>query len=134
MIRSSPDKIIATLDGAFVRLPSHEVRLAPADASAWETFEPRLGGEQRFRPPRVRDLGGETGQPEQALAGEDQGRSGAGQGANRWCRGAAQVCEVANRREAEDGERRRDANARDETAGACSAPIGGKTHPLRMAR
>ena len=56
------DKV--SLDGAFVRLPSQEVRLAPADASAWETFAPRLGGEQRFRPPRVRDLVGETGRPE----------------------------------------------------------------------
>ena len=48
------------LDGAFVRLPSHEVRLAPADAAAWEAIAPFLSGPDRFRPPRVRDIAGET--------------------------------------------------------------------------
>jgi selenocysteine-specific elongation factor len=55
------------LDGAFVRLPSHEVQLAPEDQAAWETVAPLLGGAQRFRPPRVRDLAAATGRAEKDL-------------------------------------------------------------------
>ena len=55
------------LDGAFVRLPSHEVQLAPEDKVAWEMVAPLLGGPQRFRPPRVRDLAAATGQAEKDL-------------------------------------------------------------------
>ena len=52
------------LDGAFVRLPSHEVQLTPQDRAAWEMIAPLLGGAQRFRPPRVRDLAAATGRSE----------------------------------------------------------------------
>src|SRR3984957_7610205 len=55
------------LDGAFVRLPSHEVQLAPEDKAAWEMIAPLLGGAQRFRPPRVRDLAAATGRAEKDL-------------------------------------------------------------------
>ena len=55
------------LDGAFVRLPSHEVQLAPEDRVAWEIIAPLLGGAQRFRPPRVRDLAATTGRAEKDL-------------------------------------------------------------------
>jgi selenocysteine-specific elongation factor len=55
------------LDGAFVRLPSHEVHLAPEDSAAWEMIAPLLGGAQRFRPPRVRDLAATTGRAEKDL-------------------------------------------------------------------
>jgi selenocysteine-specific elongation factor len=55
------------LDGAFVRLPSHEVQLAPEDRAAWEMIAPLLGGAQRFRPPRVRDLAAATGRAEKDL-------------------------------------------------------------------
>ncbi len=44
------------LDGAWVRLASHEVRLAPQDESLWQKIEPMIGGTERFRPPRVRDV------------------------------------------------------------------------------
>ncbi len=44
------------LDGAFLRLPGHAVRLTPADESLWQRVHPQLIGEIRFRPPRVRDL------------------------------------------------------------------------------
>ncbi|HEV7322111.1 MAG TPA: selenocysteine-specific translation elongation factor [Ensifer sp.] len=44
------------LDGAFLRLPGHEVRLSPADESLWLRIHPHLLDEGRFRPPRVRDL------------------------------------------------------------------------------
>jgi selenocysteine-specific elongation factor len=49
------------LDGAFVRLAGHTVRLAPRDETAWAAIAPLLGGAERFRPPRVRDLAGATG-------------------------------------------------------------------------
>jgi selenocysteine-specific elongation factor len=55
------------LDGAFVRLPSHEVQLAPEDRASWEMVAPLLGGAQRFRPPRVRDLAAATGRAEKDL-------------------------------------------------------------------
>ena len=44
------------LEGAWVRLPGHEARLMPADSEAWEEIRPHLGGGDRFRPPRVRDI------------------------------------------------------------------------------
>lgn len=44
------------LDGAFVRLPGHAVRMADDDEALWRRIQPRLLGEQRFRPPRVRDF------------------------------------------------------------------------------
>jgi selenocysteine-specific elongation factor len=55
------------LDGAFVRLPSHEVQLAPEDRASWEMVAPLLGGAQRFRPPRARDLAAATGRAEKDL-------------------------------------------------------------------
>jgi selenocysteine-specific elongation factor len=44
------------LDGAWVRLASHEVRLTPQDDALWKKIEPMIGGKERFRPPRVRDI------------------------------------------------------------------------------
>jgi selenocysteine-specific elongation factor len=44
------------LDGSFVRLATHTVRLAPKDEAVWSAIAPLLGGEARFRPPRVRDI------------------------------------------------------------------------------
>ena len=55
------------LDGAFVRLPSHAAQLMPGDKAAWEAAAPLLGGAQRFRPPRVRDLAAATCRPEADL-------------------------------------------------------------------
>lgn len=52
------------LDGAFVRLAAHTARLTPADEVAWTAMVPLLGGEVRFRPPRVRDIAGVTGRSE----------------------------------------------------------------------
>ena len=51
------------LDGAFVRLPSHEIRLSPEDLAAWAYRAPARGA-QRFRPPRVRDIAAATGRSE----------------------------------------------------------------------
>ena len=52
------------LDGSFVRLAAHTVRLAPSDEAAWADIAPLLGGEVRFRPPRVRDIAAVTPYPE----------------------------------------------------------------------
>jgi selenocysteine-specific elongation factor len=44
------------LDGAWVRLPAHEVRLTGSEQSLWLNARPLLASKARFRPPRVRDL------------------------------------------------------------------------------
>ena len=44
------------LEGAWVRLASHEVRLTPEDDALWRKIQPMIGGGERFRPPRVRDI------------------------------------------------------------------------------
>ncbi|PWB82375.1 MAG: selenocysteine-specific translation elongation factor [Methylocystaceae bacterium] len=44
------------LRGAWVRLPGHEARLSETDAAHWVAVAPLLAGEERFRPPRVRDI------------------------------------------------------------------------------
>lgn len=44
------------LSGAWVRLSGHEARLGEVDAACWLTIAPLLEGEERFRPPRVRDI------------------------------------------------------------------------------
>jgi selenocysteine-specific elongation factor len=43
-------------EGGFVRLVSHIVRPSPGDEALWARIVPLIGGEHRFRPPRVRDL------------------------------------------------------------------------------
>ena len=52
------------LDGAFVRLATHEVRLGPDDKTTWESIAPLLSGPERFRPPRVRDIAAATARAE----------------------------------------------------------------------
>ena len=53
-------KIIETgeiaMDGAFVRLAAHHVTLGAGDERAWKAIAPLIGGDERFRPPRVRDI------------------------------------------------------------------------------
>lgn len=44
------------LDRSWVRLPSHSVRLSPEDERLWQVIQPSIGGTERFRPPRVRDI------------------------------------------------------------------------------
>ena len=46
------------LDGAWVRLAGHEVRLTSDDEKIWARVSPLIGGAERFRPPRVRDIAG----------------------------------------------------------------------------
>ncbi len=52
------------LDGSFVRLAAHAVRLTPKDEAAWGRIAPLLAGCERFRPPRVRDIATVTRWPE----------------------------------------------------------------------
>jgi selenocysteine-specific translation elongation factor SelB len=53
-----------TRDGAFVRLRDHVPRATPDDEAAWQRIAPLLGGTERFRPPRVRDIAGMLNRPE----------------------------------------------------------------------
>ncbi|WP_152044770.1 selenocysteine-specific translation elongation factor [Aureimonas psammosilenae] len=52
------------LEGGFVRLATHEVRLSEADEALYAQIAERLGQDARFRPPRVRDLGNELARDE----------------------------------------------------------------------
>ena len=45
-----------SLDGAWVKLAGFELRLTPRDETLWAQVRPLLGGAERFRPPRVRDI------------------------------------------------------------------------------
>jgi hypothetical protein len=55
------------LDGAFLGLPGHELRLSPADERLWLRLHPELLGENRFRPPRVRDIADVCGMEEREV-------------------------------------------------------------------
>jgi selenocysteine-specific elongation factor len=52
------------LDGAWVRLPGHEVRLTDGEEWLWHKVQPLIAGGERFRPPRVRDIGAILGASE----------------------------------------------------------------------
>lgn len=55
------------LEGAFLRLPGHEVQLSPEDETLFARIQPQLLGEGRFRPPRVRDFAQEFGMDEREV-------------------------------------------------------------------
>jgi len=55
------------LDGAWLRLAGHAAAMGEADDALWRRIEPLIGGEARFRPPRVRDIAGILGEPEEAV-------------------------------------------------------------------
>jgi selenocysteine-specific elongation factor len=46
-----------SLEGAWVRLPGHTVRLTATEEALWRRIHPLIAGRERFRPPRVRDIG-----------------------------------------------------------------------------
>jgi selenocysteine-specific elongation factor len=52
------------LEGAWVKLSGHEVRLTPEDENLWARVAPLLADAERFRPPRVRDIAGLLDVPE----------------------------------------------------------------------
>ncbi|RYC33492.1 selenocysteine-specific translation elongation factor [Lichenibacterium minor] len=52
-------------EGSWVRLPDHVARLSPADEALWARIAPLVAKhEERFRPPRVRDVAGLLGAAE----------------------------------------------------------------------
>jgi selenocysteine-specific elongation factor len=55
------------LEGPWVRLPGHGMRLTPSEQSLWQEIEPLIGGNARFRPPRVREIGDVTRRQEGEL-------------------------------------------------------------------
>jgi selenocysteine-specific elongation factor len=54
-------------EGGFLRLKSHHVHLSLEDEDVWARIAPLLGGEARFRPPRVRDIAAVLVRPEQDI-------------------------------------------------------------------
>jgi selenocysteine-specific elongation factor len=54
-------------EGGFLRLKSHRVQLSLEDEDVWARIAPRLGGEARFRPPRVRDIAAVLVRPEEDI-------------------------------------------------------------------
>ncbi|MDO5632310.1 MAG: selenocysteine-specific translation elongation factor [Paracoccus sp. (in: a-proteobacteria)] len=67
LLREQAEAGAIALDGAFVRLPGHEVRLTPDDEALFSRLHPALLGEGRFRPPRVRDFATELGVDEREV-------------------------------------------------------------------
>ena len=58
LLQMLADESVVALQGAWVRLAAHEVRLTPADERSWTRIAPLLAGAERFRPPRARDIAG----------------------------------------------------------------------------
>jgi selenocysteine-specific elongation factor len=54
-------------EGGFLRLRAHHVHLSLEDEDVWSKIAPLLGGEARFRPPRVRDIAAVLVRPEQEI-------------------------------------------------------------------
>ena len=55
------------LDRAWVRRPTHVVRLSAEEERIWASIRPSLNGQARFCPPRVRDIAHTTGIAEISL-------------------------------------------------------------------
>lgn len=53
--------------GSWIRRPEHEVRLTAEDEALWARIAPLLGDGERFRPPRVRDIGLTLGRHEEDI-------------------------------------------------------------------
>ena len=54
-------------DGSFLRLPGHAPQMGAADEALYARIAPALGGDARFRPPRVRDFAQELGEDEREI-------------------------------------------------------------------
>jgi selenocysteine-specific elongation factor len=53
-------------DGSWLRLPEHRIALSPEDEKRWRAARPLIA-DQRFRPPRIRDLAVALKTPEAAM-------------------------------------------------------------------
>lgn len=58
---------VAKPDRSWLRRPWFEVKLSPEEEEIWARLLPRLSGEERFRPPRVRDIARDIGLEEALL-------------------------------------------------------------------
>ncbi len=67
VLRAEQEAGSLVLDGAFVRSPEHEVRLSDAEEQLFALLQPHLQGEERFRPPRVRDFAEMLGRDEREV-------------------------------------------------------------------
>ncbi len=52
------------VDGAWIRLSGHEVRMTTSDEALWSRARPLIADKECFRPPRVRDIAGMIGMDE----------------------------------------------------------------------
>lgn len=66
-LKAEAERGTIVLEGAFLRLPGHVLRLSPEDEALYDQIAPQLGGDARFRPPRVRDFATEMGEEESEL-------------------------------------------------------------------
>lgn len=53
--------------GSWIRRPEHEIRLTSEDETLWRRIAPLIGASERFRPPRVRDIGEMLGRREEDI-------------------------------------------------------------------
>lgn len=53
--------------GSWIRRPGHEARLSPEDEALWDRIRPLIADSERFRPPRVRDIGQMLGRSEEEV-------------------------------------------------------------------
>lgn len=53
--------------GSWIRRPEHEIRLTPEEEALWSRIAPLIGAGERFRPPRVRDIGQLLGRREEDI-------------------------------------------------------------------
>ena len=58
------DRGVLAAQGGAIRSPGHRFGLDSRDAALWAKIEPRLSGEERFRPPRATELAPLLGAPE----------------------------------------------------------------------
>jgi selenocysteine-specific elongation factor len=56
-----------SIEGAVARLPTHSVQLRPQDEKLFARIRPLLSDDDRFRPPRVRDIATALAIPEQQI-------------------------------------------------------------------
>lgn len=55
------------LQGGWARLAGHVVTVSPKDEALWARIMPALTGDERYRPPRVRDFAQTLGEPEEEI-------------------------------------------------------------------
>ena len=66
-VRAEAEAGRIALDGAFIRLPGHIAQLLPGDEALLARILPHLTGDERFRPPRVRDFANDLGADEKDI-------------------------------------------------------------------